>query len=129
VRVAGEPLRAGADGVGDALDLVRRHALDLVLRYARGTMRLRLSTGREMELRRADLGVTIDRARLAEFIAAAMAPEGAVHRAHVARDPSRPLDVPLPRAIEEKLAVSRLLGLKAVTDEPPVEARIDAEAR
>lgn len=121
IRVGGEVLPGGGDAIGDALDLVRR--------YARGTMKLRLPTGKEVELQRADLGLTIDRARLAEFVTAALAPDGAVRRAHVARNPGAPLDVPLPLAIDEKKAVARLLDLKADSDVPPQDARIDLEAR
>lgn len=121
VRVAGEVLSAKGDAIGNALDLVRR--------FARGTLKLRLPSGKVVELRRADLGITIDRVRLAEFVQAALAPDGVVRKAHAVRAPDKPLDVPLPITIDAKLTLARLLDIKAETDLPASDAKIDVDAR
>jgi len=121
VRVAGEVLSAKGDAVGNALDLVRR--------FARGTMKLRLPDGKVVELRRADLGITIDRVRLAEFVQAALAPDGIVRKAHAVRAPDKPLDVPLPITIDDEVTLARLLDIKAETDLPASDAKIDVDAR
>jgi vancomycin resistance protein YoaR len=121
IRVAGEKLAAHGDAVGNALDLVRR--------YARGTLKLRLPSGKVVDVRRAELGITIDRARLADFVTAAMAPDGIVRKSHAVRAPDEPLDVPLPLALDEKATVAKLLDVKATSDLPAEDAKIDVDAR
>ncbi len=125
VRVAGEKLgpagKLGGDAVGDALDLVRR--------FARGTMKLRLPSGKTVAIRRADLGITIDRGHLADFVSASLAEDGVVRKAHAVRAPNEPLDVPLPLALDAKSTLARLFDIKAETDLPAADAKIDVDAR
>jgi len=61
--VGAEPLPLGGDVAAEALDLVRR--------YSRSELSLRLPDGTTRKVRPAALGAEIDRVRLADFVQAA----------------------------------------------------------
>ncbi|WP_437830266.1 VanW family protein [Sorangium sp. So ce1153] len=121
LRVAEAPVPAGGDVVANALDLVRR--------YATGEIRIVLPDGSARALRRNDLGVEINRVRLAEFVREALRPESALRRAHERKDEDAPLDIPIPLLLDSERAISKLLDLKVELDAPAVDAYVDLEAR
>jgi vancomycin resistance protein YoaR len=124
IEVAGARLALEGDPVADALDLVRR--------YARGELRLALSDGRAPSLRPAELGLEIDRVRLAALVRAALDPESALGRAHQSarsRNPEAVLRIPVPIRVDEARAVAALLSIKDAVDRAPVDAAVDLEAR
>ncbi|AUX47232.1 hypothetical protein SOCE26_087440 [Sorangium cellulosum] len=123
LRVAEAPVPMTGDVVANALDLVRR--------YATGEIRIVLPDGSERALRRNDLGVEINRVRLAEFIREALRPESALRRAHERKHDGEdvPLDIPIPLLLDSERAISKLLDLKIELDAPAVDAYVDLEAR
>ncbi|WP_437588215.1 VanW family protein [Sorangium sp. So ce1000] len=127
LRVAQVPVPTGGDVVANALDLVRR--------YATGEIRIVLPDGSARALRRNDLGVEINRVRLAEFVREALRPESALRRAHDRAgegdksDEDAPLDIPIPLLLDSERAISKLLDLKVELDAPAVDAYVDLEAR
>jgi vancomycin resistance protein YoaR len=121
LHVAGHELPEGDDRVGKALDYVRK--------YATGEVKLRLPDGKLVPISRADLGLEIDRLRLAEFVTEASAPDGIVAKARVAKQVEGPVEVPLPLTVSSERALSRLLDLKARVDSPPEDAAINLETR
>jgi vancomycin resistance protein YoaR len=124
LRVAGSVLPDQGDAVGNALDLVRR--------YAKSQLELELPGGRKTVLEPAELGVEIDRARLAQFVREAKRPGSPVQRAYAvsqAFETGAPLDVPLPIRIDVERAIARLLDLKPEVDRPASDAYVDLEKR
>ncbi|WP_441291064.1 VanW family protein [Sorangium sp. KYC3313] len=122
LRVAQVPVPTGGDVVANALDLVRR--------YATGEIRIVLPDGSARALRRNDLGVEINRVRLAEFVREALRPESALRRAHErAAQEDAPLDIPIPLLLDSERAISKLLDLKVELDAPAVDAYVDLEAK
>ncbi|WP_437673434.1 VanW family protein [Sorangium sp. So ce131] len=123
LRVAEAPVPMTGDVVANALDLVRR--------YATGEIRIVLPDGSERALRRNDLGVEINRVRLAEFVREALRPESALRRAHERKHDGEdaPLDIPIPLLLDSERAISKLLDLKIELDAPAVDAYVDLEAR
>lgn len=118
VRVAGFELSPkGGDPAAAALDLVRR--------YTAGELRLKLPDGTTRSLRRASLGVEIDRAHLATLVRAAFDPKSAMRRAHDAARPGEPLSLPLPVRLRTELAVAKLVDLKVDLDKPASDAFVD----
>ncbi|MFO0762207.1 MAG: VanW family protein [Byssovorax sp.] len=123
------PLRVGGVLVPESGDRVAG-ALDLVRRYANGELTIKLPGGTSHKLRRGNLGVEIDRVRLASFIKEALRPGSAIRRAHEkAHRAGDPLDVPLPITIDGEVAISKLLDLKAELDAPATDAFVDLEAK
>jgi vancomycin resistance protein YoaR len=122
LRVAGAVVPATGDVVANALDLVRR--------YATGELALVLPDGSKKAIKRAALGVEIDRVRLADFVHDALAEGGAVRRAHDAKaGAGAPLDVPLPLTIDAGVAIPKLLELKGELDASATDAVVDLETR
>jgi vancomycin resistance protein YoaR len=125
LRLGGAPVPTEGDVVANALDLVRRHAT--------GEIRLELPDGSSRAVRRNDLGIEINRARLAEFVREALRPGSALQRAHQRGvDGARadaPLDVPVPLAIDAEAAITRLLDLKAELDAPAIDAYVDLQEK
>ncbi|WP_438015970.1 VanW family protein [Sorangium sp. So ce315] len=121
LRVAQAPVPPGGDVVANALDLVRR--------YATGEIRIVLPDGSARAIRRNDLGVEINRVRLAEFVREALRPESALRRAHEQKDEDAPLDIPIPLLLDSERAISVLLDLKVELDAPAVDAYVDLAAR
>lgn len=124
LRVAGVPVPTTGDLLANALDLVRR--------YATGEIRIVLPDGSERAIRRNDLGVEINRVRLAEFVREALRPESALRRAHerkMREQEDAPLDIPIPLLLDSERAINKLLDLKVELDAPAVDAFVDLEAR
>jgi vancomycin resistance protein YoaR len=121
LHVAGHELPEGEDRVGKALDYVRK--------YATGEVKLRLPDGKLVPISRADLGLEIDRLRLAEFVTDASAADGIVAKARHAKQIEGPVEVPLPLTVSSERALSRLLDIKARVDSPPQDAAINLETR
>jgi len=124
IEVAGVRLSLDGDPVANALDLVRR--------YARDELRLELPDGSSHGLRPALLGAEIDRARIAEFVNAAVRPDSPLARAHQQRRRSDPKDViraPVPIRIDTAKAMPVLLGIKDAVDRPATDAVVDLAKR
>jgi len=121
LRVAGAQVPPKGDVVAGALDLVRRHAT--------GEIKLTLPDGSARALRRNDLGIEINRVRLAEFVREALRPESALRRAHDRAKGGAPLDVPIPLSLDAEKAVARLLDLKVELDVPAIDAYVDLQEK
>jgi vancomycin resistance protein YoaR len=121
LRVAGAPVPAGGDMAADALDLVRRHAT--------GEIRLLLPDGSARVLRRNDLGIEINRVRLADLVREALRPESALRREHARAKGRAPLDLPIPLSINADAAIGKLLDLKATLDAPALDAYVDLQEK
>jgi vancomycin resistance protein YoaR len=121
LRVAEVPVPPAGDLVANALDLVRR--------YATGELRILLPDGSARPIRRNDLGVEINRVRLAEFVREALRPESALRRAHARDKDDAPLDIPIPLLLDSEKAISKLLDLKTELDKPAVDAFVDLAAK
>jgi vancomycin resistance protein YoaR len=121
LRVAGQAIVRSEDPVGAAVDAVRRYAL--------GEAKLTLPGGRTVPISRAEFGLELDRQRLAEFVKEASRAGSPLQRAHFAKKPGEPLDVPLPISFDVDKAISKLVDIKAEVDKSPRDAVIDLEAR
>lgn len=121
LRVAGAPVPQRGDIVANALDMVRRHAT--------GEIQLTLPNGSARPLRRNDLGIEINRVRLADFVREALRPESALRRAHDREKGGAPLDVPIPLSVDAEKAIARLLDLKVELDAPAIDAYVDLQEK
>jgi len=121
LRVAGMLVPPGGDRVAGSLDKVRR--------YAAGEITLKLPNGASKKVKLRAFGAEIDRVRLAAYVHEAERPTSAVRRAHDAKRPDAPIDVPLPVTLDADTAITRLLDLKAEVDTPARDAFIDLEKR
>ncbi len=122
LRIAGAVVSTTGDVVANALDLVRR--------YATGDLALVLPDGTTRAIKRAALGVELDRVRLADFIRDALAEGGAVRRAHERKaGAGAPVDVPLPLTVDASVAIPKLLELKTALDASATDAVVDLETR
>jgi vancomycin resistance protein YoaR len=122
LRVAGTVVATTGDVVANALDLVRR--------YATGEIVLVLPDGASKPIKRAALGVELDRVRLADFVRDALAEGGAVRRAHERKSgPGTPVDVPLPLTVDAAVAIPKLLEMKQALDASATDAVVDLETR
>jgi vancomycin resistance protein YoaR len=117
LRVGGQALSTKGDAIGNAMDLVRR--------YASSDLVIRLPDGSSRKLKKGALGAEIDRVRLAEFVKEATRPNSPLRRAHEAKRPGKPLDVPLPIKIDAAEVISKLLDIKAEVDSAASDAVID----
>ena len=121
LRIAGALVSTTGDVVANALDLVRR--------YATGELTLVLPDGTTKALKRAALGVELDRVRLADFIRDALTEGGAVRRVHERKAPGTPVDVPLPLTVDASVAIPKLLELKQALDASATDAVVDLDTR
>jgi vancomycin resistance protein YoaR len=124
VVIAGTLLGLEGDPVANALDLVRR--------YARAELRLELPDGSTRAVRPAQLGAEIDRARLAEFVHAAVTADSTLGRAHQRQreqDPKAVIQVPVPIRIDTAKAMPVLLEIKDGVDQPATDAFVDLAKR
>jgi vancomycin resistance protein YoaR len=111
---------------------VAAEALDLVRRYSRSEITLRLPDGSTRKLRPAALGAEIDRVRLADFVQAAVdrnSPLGRSYQLKREGDPGATIAVPIPLRIDTVQGVAALLAIKDEIDRPPSDAAIDLGAR
>ena len=124
IEIAGERLEVRSDPIADALDLVRR--------YARRELVVKLPDGSRHPMQPAALGAEIDRVRLAELVQRALDPKSALARAYratLAEDPAAVLRLPLPIRIDTKRALSALLAIKDTVDRPATDAMVDLAKR
>ena len=124
LRVAGRTLEPRGDAVASAVDAVRR--------FARAELSLRLPDGGTRTLSLADLGIEIDRARLADLVKAAMDPTSPLARRpaeRVAAEPGSVLELPTPVRLSATLAVGALVSIKDDLDRAPADAYVDLEKR
>lgn len=120
IHVAGQPLDLAGDAIADALDLVRR--------FARKPVIIKLPGDKTHEVVPARLGAEIDRLRLAELIKAGQNDSSELYRAFVERrksDPNAVIDVPIPIRIDAQRAVDMIIGLKDDVDHPATDAQVD----
>jgi vancomycin resistance protein YoaR len=121
VFLAGQEIPLGPDAEARALDVVRR--------YAKSQVAIRLTRGDVPEKRlfsRAAFGLAIDRARLALLVEAAERPTSALRRG---LPPGARIDLPIPAVIGRDAALAVLLKLKDEVDRPPLDARFDLETK
>jgi vancomycin resistance protein YoaR len=124
VRVAGAVLAPAGDLAASAIDGVRR--------YASGEIALVLPDGSRRKVRRSTFGVQIDRVRLAEFVNETQKPDSALRRAYQASEGGQkraPIDVPLPLALDDSVALPRLMDLKAELDASATDAYVDLASK
>jgi vancomycin resistance protein YoaR len=124
LEVAGQPVVMEGDTVANALDLVRR--------YARGSVQLVLPDGSKRELKPSLLGAEIDRVRLAQFVRAALDPKSEVGRRLAERraaDPAATQAVPIPMRLDPARALKVLVAVKEEVDRTAVDAVVDLDAR
>ena len=123
LRVAGMVVPPGGDRVSAAMDKVRR--------FAAGEITLKLPNGATKKIKRTAFGAEVDRVRLASYVKEAERPTSAVRRAHeeAKKKADEPIDVPLPVALDQETAVTRLLDVKAEVDTPARDAYIDLEKK
>lgn len=121
-------LRVGGVAVPTAGDLVA-NALDLVRRHATGEIRITLPDGTTRALRRNELGVEINRVRLADLVREAQRPGSALRAAHERARGGEPLELPIPLSLDAEAAAAKLLDLKAELDAPAVDAYVDLQEK
>ena len=117
LRVGGVPVPTAGDLLANALDLVRRHATGEIL--------LKLPDGTARPMKRNDLGVEINRVRLAGLVRESQRDRSALRRAHEEARGAEPLDLPIPLSLDAEAATTRLLDLKTELDAPAVDAYVD----
>lgn len=124
VEVAGERLNLEGDAVADALDLVRR--------FARTKITIKLPGDKTHTVVPARIGAEIDRVRLAELVKAAQDPKSELYRAFRERrkkDPEAVISVPIPILIDADAAVQQIIALKDDVDRPATDAQVDLEKK
>ncbi|HHH27181.1 MAG TPA: hypothetical protein ENK57_02370 [Polyangiaceae bacterium] len=122
--IGGERINTEGDPIADALDLVRR--------YAKTPITLKLPGGQTKELTPATLGVEIDRVRTAELVKQALdrdSPLGKAYLARRAEDPEAVLALPVPVRIDGGRALEVLIGIKDDVDRHPADAVVDLEKK
>jgi len=116
VAIAGLP-------VAPTLD-TKHESARLAERYLGGSLRLRAG-GRELSVRRADLGAAVSIDHLHALLDQAAAPASALRRVHASVLPDRPLKLAMPARIDEAKTLPLLLQLKDEIDRDPIDAHID----
>ncbi|MCC6648099.1 MAG: VanW family protein [Polyangiaceae bacterium] len=122
VTLAGERVELAGDKVID-------HALEIVRKYAAGSLTLKLPGGERREVSRAALGAEIDKAYLSQLMLAARDPTSPMRRAHAARSPTATLALPIAVRLDAARAEVALLALKEELDRAPSDARLDLASR
>lgn len=121
-------LRIGGVAVPTTGDVLA-NAIDLVRRYANGTIQLKLPDGTTRALKRNDLGVEINRVRIADLVQEAQRPGSQLLVAHHAKHGDAPLDLPVSLAINRQAVLALLLDLKDELDVPATDAYVDLQDR
>jgi vancomycin resistance protein YoaR len=116
VAVAGLPVAATLDTKAESARLAER--------YLGGSLRLRAG-GRQLDVRRADLGAAVALDHLHTLLDQAAAPSSALRRVHASVLPDKPLALPMPARVDEAKTLPLLLQLKDEIDRDPVDAHID----
>ncbi len=124
VVIAGAPLSLGPNAIAEALDLVRR--------YARRSLSIKLPGKRAHSIRPAVLGAEIDRAHLAQLVLDASNRKSALRRAYEQRrqeDAAAVLHLPVPVRIDTVKAVVALVAVKDQIDRAAADAVVDVEKK
>ncbi len=121
VMLLGRPLPLDEDSSALGLERVRR--------FAAGEIAFRLPNGDRRRFSMAELGVAIDKVRLAGLIRDARDPTSPLRRQWEARGRPQPIALPAPFAVDPDAALHRLLLLKDELDRLPADARLDLEQR
>ena len=117
---AGEPLPPQGDGAGQARALAQR--------YLGGRIALR-AAGATLQVRRADLGVSVDLGHLTALLQSARDPLSSMRRVHDGALAGRALALPMPAQLDADRTRALLLRLKDQVDREPVEAHLDPRQR
>jgi vancomycin resistance protein YoaR len=120
VRVAGQPIDLAADRAAQAHRIAQAHL--------HGEVRIRIED-RVIERRRSAFGLTVDTARLDALLADAADPRSPMRRLHARARPGRPLDIPLPLALDVGRLRAMLVELKDELDRPARGPRMDTTTR
>jgi vancomycin resistance protein YoaR len=121
--LAGAPV--GPEGEVEGAEAVARA---LAQRYLGGRVVLRVA-GIERTVRRADLGVSVDLARLAALLAHARDPLSSMRRVHEQKLGGEVLRLSMPATLDAERTSALLLQLKDRVDRAPVDAHIDPRQR
>lgn len=121
VHLLGKPLALDDGAAKRALANVRKHV--------RGTLSLQLPDGERRSFRFGELGIQIDRVRLAALIRDSRDATSPMRRVWHRATEAGPVDLPLPLVVDVERALPILLSLKDELDELPVDARIDLAKR
>lgn len=121
VTLLGRPLALDEDASALGLERVRR--------FAAGEIALRLPNGDRRRFGMGELGVAIDKVRLAGLIRDARDPTSPLRRHWEARGRPQPLALPVPLVVDPDAVLRRLLVLKDELDRLPADARLDLEQR
>ncbi len=108
-----------------------KRALSRLRRRVGGVFGLTLPGGESVRVGYGDLGVHIDKARLAQLLRDSVDRTSPLSRWRRRRGlaMSAPMDLPVPYAIDVERMVQTLLPLKDEYDRPSVDARLDLEKR
>ncbi len=104
-------------------------ALDAVRRHVRGTIALELPGGERQSFSFGELGVEIDKVRLAQLVRDARDATSPLRRVRRRSDFEEPVKLPVPLVVNESRALPALLRLKDEHDRTPIDARLDLEKR
>lgn len=123
VRLLGKPLTLDPQTPARALASLREHT--------RGLFELRLPQGEVQRVSYADLGVQIDKARLAQLLRDTVDRTSPLSRwrKRNGADSAVPVDLPAPLNLDGEAVVRTLLSTKDEYDRPPIDARLDLEQR
>lgn len=122
VRLLGSPLELNPQAPSVALTRVREHV--------RGLFTLDVPGGEPQQRSFGDLGVEIDKQRLAQLLRDSIdrtSPLARWRRRHAA--PGSAVDLPVPLRVNRARALQTLFALKDEYDRPAVDARLDLEQR
>ena len=122
VELVGETLDVAADHAGD-------RALDMVRKFAAGTITLKIPDGPSREVPRAALGAEIDKVYLAAVVSEARDPTSPMRREHAVMPGAGAIKLPTGVVVNAQKALSTLMSLKEELDRLPSDARLDLTSR
>ena len=100
------------------------HARSLATAFLKQPVRIEAGE-HSRTLTRAEMGATVDEARLASLLREAADPGSALHRLHRQVRGEEPLPLPIPATLDAERAAEWLLPLKATIDRAALDARFD----
>lgn len=123
LQLLGEPLALDPKTPSRALQRLQEHV--------DGLFDLRLPNGQIERLRLADLGVQIDKERLAQLLRDSVDPTSPLSRwrRRQGLGPDDVVELPAPLALDAERALPRVLAIKDEWDRTAVDARLDLEKR
>lgn len=104
-------------------------ALERIRRFVAGELAFRLPSGDRRRHRMGELGVQIDRVRLAGLVRDLRDPTSPLRRHWEAKGRPQPLALPVPLAFDAEAVLPKLLRLKDELDRLPADARLELEQR